>query len=888
MIRLQGFRPVFRLAMGRRGLSKDIDEEIEFHLASRTEELAREGVDLRAARDIAVQEFGDVRRIRRELRGSGRRRARRTRGTEMLEAARQDIGFAVRQLWRSKGFTTAALLTLGVGIGANVAMFSVANLALFRALPFPDADRLVAGRTAWPGGGIGWTVSAPDYYDIRDEVAAFEATSAITPFSRDFTITGEGEPERVPGVWISPGLFRTLGVSPLLGREFLPEEGEPGGPRVVMMSHRLWQRRFSGERSVIGATLNVDGYPVTVVGVMPPDFEFVTAVDLWGPMVPGEGFASIRRFHNWMVIARLRPGVSVSEAQSEVDVVMRRLAEAFPDSNRDKGMVVMSLQEAMVEQLRPGLLMLMGAIVLVLLIACGNVASLVLARGSARRTEMAVRSAMGAARGRLVRQLLTESAVIALGAGALGSFVAVSLQRSLVATTPLTRMGIEAARLQPEVLVFALALTLSTVVVFGLAPALSSARVDLAEELKSGARGVAGVRTRFRSGLVVAQVALSVVLLVGAGLLMRSFVRLQGVDPGFNPENVLTAEIGLPATKYADSELRIQFFQELGERARALPGVQGVGMISQLPIRDPGNNIGAWDPGDPPADASQVRLAYQRTVMPGYFQAMEIPTVAGRDVRASDHGGTPPVIVINEIMARTLFPDQNPLGRQVAVDRGGDEPMLFEVVGVVGDVQVSSLAADDLHMVMYFPYGQRPQRTMRMAVRTAGSPSTLIGPLRATLAEMDRDIPFAGAASMEEVLSRSVSLTRTIMGALGAFAIVALFLAALGLYGVLAYYVARRRHEIGIRVALGADAGDLIRMVLRRGFAMVLLGIALGVAGALGAGRFLQELLFQVEATDASTFAGVILFFGTVAALACLIPAWRAWRVDPVEAFRSE
>jgi putative ABC transport system permease protein len=793
----------------------------------------------------------------------------------------------LRALKRQPGFVTAALLTLALGIGANVAMFSVVNLALFRALPFAESDRLVLGRTQWPGRGIGWTVSAPDYYDVLEQSTSFESLEAITPFTRDFTVTGGGEPERISGAWISPGLFRTLGVAPLVGREFRDEEGEPGGERVVILSHDFWQRRFGGDRGVIGSALTVDGAPQTVVGVMPAEFEFVVNVDAWAPMVRGEAFSTARQFHNWLLVGRLRTGVTPAEAQSEVDVIMRRLAEAYPESNRDKGLVLTEMQEAFAEFFRTTLLMLMGAIVLVLLIACANVASLLLARGSGRRTEMAMRSALGAGGGRLVRQLLTESAVLGLAAGVLGTVVALSLQRSLVATTPLTRMGLKAVGLQPEVLLFAVALSVATVLVFGLVPALSVGRVDPVEDLKAGARSLAaGGRTRFRSGLVAAQVALSVVLLVGAGLLLRSFVRLRGVDPGFQSENVLTADIGLPRVKYQDEESRLRFFSELQERVRATPGVLSVGFISRLPIRDPGGNIAVWDPANPPADASEWRLAYARMVMPGYFEAMRIPIRAGRDVQASDAGGGPAVMVISESMARTIFPDQSPLGRQVAIDTG-DEPALFEVVGVVGDVQVSSLSAD-ISMVMYIPYAQWPEATMRLAARTAGDPRSIVGALRATLRELDPDIPLAGVATMDEVLSRSLSFTRTVMGALGLFAGIALFLAALGLYGVLAFYVAQRNREIGIRMAMGATGRDVFKMVLSRGFALVGLGLVVGIGAAIAAGRLIRSLLFQVEATDPITLLSISLFFVLVALLACLIPAWRAWRIDPVVTLRSE
>ncbi len=800
----------------------------------------------------------------------------------------QDVRFAFRSMARQPGFVLAAVLTLGVGIGANVAMFSVANLALFRALPYPNADRLVVGRTSWPGGHVAWTVSGPDYFDVRDQATSFSATGAMTPFTSDVTVTGGGEAERVPLGWVSPGFFRTLGVAPLLGREFVAQESEPGGPDAVMISYGFWQRRLGGRPDVVGSNLVVNGRPQTVVGVMPQGFSFVTEAQIWAPMVRGESFASERRYHNWLVVARLAPGATLAAARSEVDVIMRQLADAYPSSNKGMGMVVTPLQTALVEDFRASLLMLMGAIGLVLLIACGNVASLLLARGSARSTEMALRTALGAGRGRIVRQLLTEAAVLGIGAGLLGTGIALALQRTLVAATPLTRLGLRGAGIQPAVLVFALLLSAATVLVFGLAPALAATRVNLSNDLKAGARSVAGGRSRFRSGLVVAQVALSVVLLMGAGLLIRSFQQLRGVDPGFDARGLLTADISLPSGTYADAQRRSQFFDEYLARVRGTPGVEAAGLVSALPIRNGGNNVGAWDPSHPPADASQVRLAYQRIVKPGYFAAMGIPIRRGRDMQATDVATAPRVMVINETMARTLFPGEDPLGRQVAIDVGDDPGgTRFEVVGVVGDVHESGLASGP-QMVMYFSYEQRPQATMRLAVRTAGDPSALVRPLRNALTQMDSDIPFAEPRTMDDVLAGSVSSPRTIATALTAFAGVALFLAALGLYGVLAYYVSRRGHEIGVRMALGARARNVFGLVLGQGFLLVGIGLLLGIAGAIVGSRFLQQFLFEVNPRDPATFIGVPLFFAAVALAACLIPAWRAWRVDPVEAFRAE
>jgi predicted permease len=802
-----------------------------------------------------------------------------------LDDLRLDLAFGLRSLRRRPGLLLAALLSLGLGIGATVAMFGVLNLALFRALPYPDADRLVVGRTIWPNGSIGNMVSAYDFFDVREASTSFESLATITPFTRDATITGVDEPERVPVALIGPGLFRTLGVPLHLGREFNAEEGEPGAAPTILVSGRYWRTRLGADPSIVGSTLTANGSPFTVVGVTPPDFRFAVEADVFAPMVRGGDMAGARQWHNWLVVGRLAEGVTVEEADAEVGVIMGRLAEEYAESNQDKGMRISGMQEAMVEGFRSTILMLMGAIVLVLLIACGNVASLLLARGSTRGTELAMRSALGAPRRRLVQQLLTESIPLGLAAGVLGTVLALLVQRSLVAATPLTRLGLETVGLQPEILLFALLLSLGTVLVFGLAPALMGSRVDLAEELKSGSRSVAGGRARVRSVLVVGQVALSVVLLVGAALLVQSFARLRSVDPGFRTKSLLTAEIGLPRSEY-DLEARTRFFQELLDRTRALPGVEEVGLISQLPMRDPGNNVPAWNPENPPSDASQLQAAYQRIVMPGYFDAMDIPVVAGRDVADTDADGAVPVVLINETMARILYPEAEPLGRELEVDQG-DDTGRFEIIGVVGDVQIFSLA-HEAQMVMYFSHRQRQSSVMRIAVHTTGGPTTIVGQLRETLGRLDPDIPLAGVGTMEEVLSRSTSFQRTVAGAVGIFALVALLLAALGLYGVLAYQVTQRAHEIGIRVALGARAEHILRMVMGHGFSLVGVGLAIGVVGALGGARVIRGRLYEVGASDPVTFVSVVLFFSLVALVACLLPSWRAWRVDPVVAFRAE
>jgi putative ABC transport system permease protein len=867
-----------RALLRRAAVERELETELRDHLEREAERLERSGVPREEARRRARLAFGGV--------AQTMEACREARGTALLDTGRQDLRYALRSIAAKPGFAAAVVLTLALGIGANVAMFSVANLAMFRALPYPEPDRLVLGRTLWPGGGIGWTVSAPDYYDVRDQATSFQSLSAITPFTRDATITGAGEPERARIAWVSPGFFRTLGLPPERGREFSAEESEPGGPRVIIVSHRLWLTRFGADPRLLGSTVTVEGMPRTVVGIMPAGFQFVADADVWVPMVRGEMFAAERQFHNWLLVGRLRPRVSVRQAQADASVIMRRLSEAYPSSNRDVGMVITSMQETLVATFRPALLMLMGAIALVLLIACSNVAGLLLARGSARRAEMAMRAALGAGRRRLVQQLLTESAVLGLAAAALGTLGAALLQRTLVAATPLARLGLDAAGFQPEVLVFALALALLVVLLFGLAPALSSTRVDPAVDLRAGP-ATAGPRahTRIRSGLVVAQVAFSVVVLAGAGLLLRSYGRLRGADTGFDARGLVVADVGLLRTKYTEELRRIRFYDDLLERVRAVPGVVRAGLISQLPVRDPGNNIAVWDPLHPPADASQAQLAYQRIVTPGYFETMGIAIRRGRDFQRTDTRGTPPAMIISEAMARTLFPEQDALGRRVAVDRG-DQPGYYEVVGIVGDAQVSALGAD-VEMVMYFPYAQRPSLNMSLVARTLGSAAGVAGPLRAAIRSLDADVPLTELPTMDQVLSRSLAFQRTVAAALGLFAAVAVLLAALGLYGVLAFFVAQRSREIGVRIALGASGPSVLGLVMRRGLVLVGAGLVVGVAGALGATRLLRTMLFQVGAADPVTFLAVSLLLLVVALAACAVPAWRATRADPVAALRT-
>jgi putative ABC transport system permease protein len=757
---------------------------------------------------------------------------------------------------------------------------------MFRSLPYPDPDRLVLGRTTYDSEPW-WNVSAPDYYDFRDRVEAFESLGAVLSFSYQATVTGRGDPERVESILASVDFFPTLGVTPRHGRNFTAAEAELSAPDVAIISHGYWQRRFGGSPDAVGATLVLNGVAREIVGVMPAGFFFFQPVDIWAPMRDGGPATGFRQYHNWTVVGRLTPGISVSQAQSQVDVVVAQLQEAFPDSNADKGLRVSMLQDELVRFYRPMLLMLMAAVGLVLLIACGNVASLLLARGLSRSVEMSVRSALGASAKRLVQQLMTESVLLAVVAGVAGIVLGVWLQKIILGLIPLDFLGITVIGLSVPMVVFSIALCLVTALAFGAAPAFFAARANPADNLKSGARTTGGgAAARLRSGLVIVQVALSVVLLIGAGLLLRSFVRLQNVDPGFRPDNLLTARIGLPAD-YDTDEKRTHFFTGLVDDIRAIPGVQSVGVISQLPIKDGYSNIKAWDPANPPADLNAARLAEHRWVLPGYFETMDIPVLAGRDLETTDNADGELVLVINQEMARGLFQDGSPMGRHVALDWGDEEPALVRVVGVVGDIRMTSLPSEP-GWQMYYSYRQSVTSDMSLAIRTQPDPTTITRAVTEALKRRDQDIPLADVSTMRDALADSLSETRVIMLTLTVFASVALFLAAIGLYSVLAFYVARHLNEIGIRLALGASIGRILSLVLGRGMVLVGIGLVVGIGAAVAVTRFIQQQLFGVEATDPMTFVGVGLLLALVGAAASVGPAWQAARLDPVKTLHAQ
>jgi putative ABC transport system permease protein len=796
----------------------------------------------------------------------------------------QDIRYGARSLFRARGFSVVVVLILGVGIGANVAMFSIIDSAMLNPVTFPEPERLVMGRKTVDG-ELNPPVSAQDYWDYRDLSTSFESLEAYVGFTSSYTITGIAEPERIDGLLVTVGLFPTLRVRPQLGRHFTAEEGLEGAPEVAIISHGYWQRRFGGAPDAVGSTLTVDGAPHTIVGVMPAGFRIGFEAELWRPMRPDSPYTQYRRWHNWLLVGRLQTGMTIEGAQADVDVISAQLEAEYPDSNAGKALLLTDMREAVVESYRSSLLLLMGAVALVLLIACGNVAGLLLARGSARRAELSVRAALGASSPRLMRQLLTESLVLAAVGGIAGTLSASWFRDLLVQPVSLGLPNALSADISGTALGFALLISLATGLLFGALPALRLARLDVVEDLKSGARATDAGGARFRGGLVVVQVAITITLLIGAGLLIRSFARVTGVNPGFESTNLLTAEMRLTGADYSDLERRIQFYSGLQERLLAIPGVEGVAIADRLPIRDPGNWLITYAADNPPLDPADYRGAPFRVVMQGFHRTMGIPLLAGRGIEATDADGAPLVAVISRSLADRLFSEESPIGRRIVVDFG--EPTEFEVVGMAEDVHLFSLA-DQPTEVVYASYYQVPYSLMRIAVRTAGEPGSIAGALREAVWSLDRDIAIARIATMDDVLASSVDRYRVMAVSLAGFAGIAVLLATIGLYGVLAYYVTRRHHEIGVRVALGAGNGDIIELIIKRGIALVALGLAIGLVAAFGLTRLLQGMLFNTAPTDPTTFVSVAAFFSLVGLAACLIPAWRALRVDPAVVLQAE
>jgi len=870
----------------------ELSAEIESHLAMHVEDNLRAGMSPEEARRQALIKLGGAEQTK-EL-------CRERRSLPWLEDTLRDLRVSVRALLQVPGFTIVAVLTIALGIGANTAIFSVIDSVLLRRLPYRDSDRLVV---LWEHNLKGHkphnTVSPPDFLDWKKQNDIFTEMAAIA--DQRVNVTGNGDPEQVVVQAVSVNFFSLLGVEPQLGPGFLPENGQEGKDNVVILSHGYWKGRFGGDPGIIGKKIALDGRAASVVGVAPEDFDwFIQEGSLtsgrpqvWRPFVFPAMFANRGMVGRFMtVVARLKPGVTPGQAQTEMDAIAERLRQQYPGYNGKWGVTVVPLRQQLSGNLRPALLILFAAVTLVLLIACANVSSLLLSRAAAREREIAIRSALGAGTWRIARQLLTESVVLALIGGSLGAALAFCGTNALLGISPKNLLDLHAVSLDSRILAFAAAASLLSGLLFGFLPSYLSARSAIAETLKEGGRPATSSRGRraLRSGFVVAQMALALILLAGSGLLIRSFIGLSGVDPGFDINNLLTFTVALPRSKFSSDSATLVFFQRLLAKLESLPGVQAVSMDSYPPFAGLGASTAVHILSQPLLPLNDLPNAAVQTVGPGFFRTMRIPLLSGRVFRPEEFAESRHVAIVNQAFVKKYLAGGNPLGQKVAVYMRGleekDNPPC-EIIGVVGNVHVMGLD-EASEPIVYWPHPELPMTRMTILVRTSTDPLSLAGAARDQLRLLDAEQPMANIATMEQLLGDSLARSRFTMLLLGIFAGAALVLAAVGIYGVMAFNVAQRTQEIGIRSALGAQQRDVLRLILGHGARLTLLGIGLGIAGALLATRVLATLLYGVKASDPLTFFGVALILAAAALAACYLPARRATRVDPLVALRYE
>jgi len=868
---------------------REMDEEMRFHIDAHVADLVGRGVAQQEAQRQARVEFGGIETAKEECRDAV--------GVSFLETLFQDVRHGIRAMLRTPVFTAIAVIVLALGIGANTAILSVVDAVLLRPLAYRDSDRLVTILMNGEG-----PVSVANYVDWRDQSHSFAAMGAADYWSPN--LTGVDAPEHIAGLKVTQSLFPMLGVDPLLGRVFVEGEDKDGADREVILSYRLWQRRFSSERNVLGKPIVLDGNAYTVVGVMPEGFHFApfwaTKAELWVPNAFGARIHN-RGGNSLRIFARLKDGVSLTRARAEIASITARLEHQYPGTNRDA--VMTPLKEKVVGPVETPLLVLLGAVAFVLLITCSNVAHMLLARAATRQKEVAVRSALGAGRGRLIRQFLTESILLGALGGAAGLLLAMIATRALLATSPANIPRVQTVSIDLRAALFLFSATSLTSVGFGLAPALQASSVNVNDTLKEGGRGGnEGVRrNRLRSLLVVSEFALALMLLVGAGLMIRTFAALEAVNPGFNPHNVISMIVSVSGSKEEDPGRRELFYRQLLERVRSLPGVQAAGAINHLPLA---GDLWGWHfaiEGRPKPRPGEEPGAVYRMVTPGYFSAMRLPLVRGRDLTEADNVTAPGVVIVNEQAARQYWPGEDPIGKRVCfVDDTTNPAAWLTIIGIAKDAKQDSWtdkATPEAYLAAFQNHdylgdsGTEASKHMNyitLVARTALDPALAASAMKEAARSFDRNLAITQVVTMDGVVVEANSQPRFEMLLLTIFAAVALVLAVVGIYGVISYSASRRTHEIGVRMSLGATRGDVLFLVVRQGVWLAVAGSVAGMAGALLLSRLMAKLLYGVQPTDPATFVVVAIGLGLVAMLACYIPARRAMRIDPIAALRYE